>query len=289
MSRQRIPTALAFLCGVALILSLSASSQQPPSPSGARILLLPRKIVSGEHSTLAVLDVNGRLTPGVRVDFSNGDRVTTDATGRALFVAPLNPGVISAALSGRPGRVYTTILNPTEASSPSIEISAAPRVASLSDRFELSGRSFCGDADANKVTIAGLPALVLASSPTSLVVLPPSELDPGDASVVVTCNKQDTQRFVIRFIELTLEADSSPMAPGDHRTLTVRVRGTTAKVGLEAHNLAYDIAELTGGNPSRISSSGGVDNIARFSLTGKQHGSFVVSIRLLATQSAPRP
>ena len=223
------------------------------------------------------------------MDFSNGDRVTTDATGRALFVAPLNPGVISAALSGRAGRIYTTILSPLEASSPSIEISAAPRVASLSDRFELAGRSFCGDADANKVTIAGLPALVLASSPTSLVVLPPTELDSGDASVVVTCNKQDSPPFVIRFVELTLEANSSPLAPGDHRALTVRVRGTTAKVALEAHNLAPDIAELTGGNPARMSSSGGADNTAQFSLTGKQHGSFVVSIRLLPNQSAPRP
>jgi hypothetical protein len=288
MSRRRIPTVLALL-SAALILSLSAPAQQPPPSSGARILLLPRKIVSGEHSTLAVLDVNGRLTPGVRINFSNGDRVTTDATGRALFVAPLNPGVISAVLAGRPGRVYTTILSPMEASSPSIEVSAAPRLASLSDRFELSGRSFCGDADANKVTVAGLPALVLASSPTSLVVLPPSELEPGDASVVVTCNKQDSQRFVVRFVELTLQADSSPLAPGDHRTLKVRVRGTPTKVGLEAHNLAPDIAELSGGNPSRLSTSGGADNTAVFQLTGKQHGSFVVSIRLLPSQSPPRP
>ena len=289
MPRRRIPAVLAFLCVVTLTLSLYAPAQQPPPASAARILLLPRKIVSGEHSTLAVLDVNGRLTPGVRVDFSNGDRVTTDATGRALFVAPLNPGVISAVLSSHPGRVYTTILSPTEAASPSIEISAAPRVASLSDRFELSGRSFCGDADANKVTIAGLPALVLASSPTSLVVLPPSELDSGNASVVVTCGKQDSERFSIRFVELTLEANSSPLATGDHRTLIVRVHGTTAKIGLEAHNLAPDIAELAGGSSARTSSSGGADNTAQFQLTGKQRGSFVVSIRLLPTQAAPHP
>ena len=290
MSRRRIPAVLAFLCVLAPWISLSTAAQQSPPPaSAARILLLPRKIVSGERSTLAVLDVNGRLTPGARVDFSNGDRVTTDATGRALFVAPLNPGVISAVLPGHPGRLYTTILSPAEAASPSIEIFAAPRVASLSDRFELSGRSFCGDADANKVTIAGLPALVLASSPTSLVVLPPPELDSGASSVVVSCGKNDSPRFSIRFVELTLEADSSPLAPGDHRALTVRVRGTTAKIVLEAHNLAPDIAELTGGNPARISSTGGENNTARFQLAGKQRGSFVISIRLLPSQSVPRP
>src|SRR5258708_4800768 len=288
MSQRRIPTVLALLCA-ALILSLSARAQQPPPSSGARILLLPRKIVSGEHSTLAVLDLNGRLTPGVSINFSNGDRVTTDATGRALFVAPLNPGVISAVLAGRPGRVYTTILSPRESSSPSIEVLAAPRLAPLSDRFELAGRSFCGDADANKVTVAGRPALVLASSPTSLVVLPPAELEPGDASVVVTCNKQDSQRFVVRFLELTLQADSSPLAPGDHRTLKVRVRGTPTKVGLEAHNLAPDIPDLSGGNPCPLSRGGGPDNAGVFQLQEKHPGPSVSPIRLLPTQSSPRP
>jgi hypothetical protein len=291
MSRRRNPTLLAPAF-TALLVTLPALAQQPPPPpsaSAARMLLLPRKIVSGEHSTLAVLDVNGRLTPGARVDFSNGDRVITDITGRALFVAPLNPGVLSAVLSGRPGRVYTTILSPTEVSSPTVEISSAPRVASLSDRFELSGRSFCGDADANKVTVAGLPALVLASSPTSLVVLPPAELNAGDDSVVVSCGKNDSQRFLIRFVELTLEANSSPLVPGDHRALTVHVRGTAAKIALEARNLTPDIADLIGGNPRRVSSSGGENNTAQFQLTGKQRGNFVVSIRLLTAQAAPRP
>ena len=77
-----------------------AASASLPAGS-ARILLLPRRIVSGERATLAVLDVNGRLTPGVTVNFSNGDRLTTDQTGRALFVAPLNPGVIFGSIAGR--------------------------------------------------------------------------------------------------------------------------------------------------------------------------------------------
>jgi hypothetical protein len=253
------------------------------------MLLLPRYIVSGERATLAVLDVNGRLTPGAAVKFSNGDRVTTDATGRALFVAPLNPGVISAAISGRPGRVYTTIVSAADAASPSIEVSKAPRVASVSDRVEISGRGFCGDADANGVTVAGLSALVLASSPLSVLVLPPPDLDSGTAVVAVTCAKHEASSFAIRFVALTLEADSSPLAPGDHRTLTVRVRGTSLKVPLEAHNLAPDVADLGGGNPAHVSSAGGADNVAHFQLVGRQRGSFVVSIRLLPTPAPPHP
>lgn len=289
MLPRRLLAHIAGLSVLAMIIAAPAFAQQPPPASAARILLLPRRIVSGDRATLAVLDVNGRLTPGVGVVFSNGDHLTTDATGRALFVAPLNPGVISASISGRSGRVYTSILSPTEEASSTMEISLAPRVASLSDRFELTGRGFCGDADANSVTIAGQPALVLASSPTSLLVLPPADLESGTAAVQVSCAKRDALPFSVKFIALTLEADSSPLAPGDHRTLTVRVRGTTSKVPLEARNLAADVAELTGGNPARVLSSGGANNVAQFQLLGRQRGSFVVSIRLLSTQNSPRP
>src|SRR6266851_1741053 len=260
-----------------------ATAQQPaPAASGARILLLPRRIVSGERATLAVLDVNGRLTPGVTVNFSNGDRLTTDATGRALFVAPLNPGVIFASIPGRTGRVTTAILSPSEAASAAMEISSAPRVASLTDRFELVGKSFCGDADANQVTIAGQPAIVLASSPIALVVLPPPDLQPGSVAVEVSCAKRQSPQFSITLVGLELEADSSPLKPGEHRALTVRVRGTTAKIALEARNLAPEIAELSMGNPARTSSSGGAENLGKFEVVGRKNGSFLISIRLVS-------
>ena len=233
--------------------------------------------------------MNGRLTPGVRVNFSNGDRVTTNATGRALFVAPLDAGTITASIEGRPGRVSVTILSATEAASDALQVTAAPRVASLTDRFELTGRAFCADADANNVTVGGVPALVLASSPMSLIVLPPDDLEAGNAEVVVSCQRGVSDPFTIRFVELSLEANSSPMSPGDHRTLTVHVRGTPSKIALEAHNLAPEVADLDGGNPARVSSSGGEDNLAQFKLVGKQRGNFVVSIRLLAPAGPPQP
>jgi len=268
--------------------ALEIRAQQPtPAASGARILVLPRRIVSGERATLAVLDVNGRLTPGVMVNFSNGDRFTTDATGRALFVAPLNPGVIFGSITGRAGRVTTAILSPAEASSTALEVSSAPRVASLTDRFEIFGKSFCGDADANKVTVAAQPAIVLASSPTALVVLPPPELQPGAAAVEVSCAKRQSPPFSITFVGLELEADSSPLKPGEHRTLTVRVRGAATKVRLEARNLAPDIAELSGGNPVRASSSGGAENLGKFEVVGQKNGSFLISIRLVLSLGRP--
>jgi IPT/TIG domain len=289
MLSRRFWFAVAPLCAAGFLLLDGVSAQQAPPASGARTLLLPRRVVSGERATLAVLDANGRLTPGVTVNFSNGDRLTTDTTGRALFVAPLNPGVVFASIEGRPGRVPTAVVSPVEGAASSIEISSAPRAASISDRIELTGRGFCGDADANQVTIGGKAALVLASSPSSLVVLPPSDLEPGTAAIEVVCARHSAPTFAITFVAMQLEADSSPLAPGEHRVLTVRVRGTTAKVGLEARNLAPDIAELAGGNPLRLSTSGGAENSVRFEITGRKRGSFLISIRLLSPVGPSRP
>lgn len=284
--RATLPVAcLGFLC---FAITANPQRQQVPPASGARILLLPRQIVSGERATLAVLDWNGRLTPGVTVNFSNGDKFTTDASGRSLFVAPLAPGVIFGSIPGRPGKVATAILSPTEASSTSVEFSSAPRFASLTDRFEILGRGFCGEADANHVTIGGLSSLVLASSPTALVVLPPLDLHDGNAPVTVTCAKRQPAQLSVTFVGLELEADGSPLKPDERRSLTVRVEGTTARVNLEAKNLAPDIADLGGGNPCRTASSGGTDNVAKFEVVGRKNGNFMISIRLIPSMGKPQ-
>jgi hypothetical protein len=266
-------------CWIASGLAPALSAQQtplaPPSPAAARILLLPRRIVAGERATLAVLDTNGRLTPGVTIRFSNGDHLRTDATGRALFVAPLDPGVIFGSIEGRPGRAPSMVLTATEASAPAMEVSQAPHVASLTDRFEVFGKGFCGDADANQVTIGDHGALVLASSPLT-------------AKVTLSCAKRDAPEFSVVFVGLELEADSSPLKRGEHRTLTVRVRGTAERISLEARNLAPDIAELAGGNPLRRLSSGGEEeNVAPFEVVGKKNGTFLVSIRLVPGLGRP--
>lgn len=280
MLRSRMAHTLLVWCAFWAALPLARSAQQAPLSSSARILLLPKRIVSGETATLAVLDVSGRLTPGVTVNFSNGDHVVTNATGRALFAAPLKTGVIYATIASQSARVYTTILTPAEAAS-SQHVSSTPTFASLADRFELAHGAFCGEADANIVRVAGKRALVLASSPALLIALPPSDLEPGRAEVEVSCANHPGSRFSMTFLDLSLNADSSPLAPGDRRTLTVSVRGTVAKVPLEARNLSPKVAELAGGNPVRASSSGGSENAAHFELIGREHGTFQVSVRLL--------
>lgn len=280
MASDRSSLATAMLLLAAMVSPCIAGPQQVPAAKNARILLLPRKMVSGDRTTLAVLDFGGRLTPNVTVAFSNGDHVTTNSTGRATFVAPLTEGVLYANIQGRPGRVETEVIAASADKGPT-RVDRAPHFASLSDRFELQGHGFCGDADKNVVQINGHPALVLASSSESLAILPPADLDAGAAEVSVSCNKAEAGWAKVVFLELGLEADRSALKPGEKRTLIVRISGTTERVALEARNLGPAVAELAGGNPARATSSGGQQNIAAFPLTGRQHGNILVSIRLL--------
>jgi len=151
------------------------------------------------------------------------------------------------------------------------------------------GHGFCGDADANSVSIGGLTALVLASSPAYLAILPPLELKPGLAQVQISCGLRTSPPFTVVFLGLELESGKTELAPGAHRTILVRVRGTAYKINLEAHNLAPDIAELQGGTITmRATSCGGVENTVRFELVGKKRGNFIVSIRLVAPLGPPR-
>lgn len=259
---------------------------QPPAPaaSSGRTLLLPGQLVSGEPATLAVLDEAGRLTPGVGVNFSNGDHLKTDRTGRALFVVPLDPGVLTASIAGRSELVRTTVVGPPANIPTAVEVTWAPRLASVTGSLDIAGRGFCGEADSNDVRISGHMALVRASSPTRLSVLPPDNLAPGNATVSIQCGKRSPKVLSITFVTLALEADRSPLAPGEQRTLTVRVRGTTSKVALEAQNLAGDVAELSGGTTARVWSTGGAQNVAHFEVVGKRHGSFAISIWLASRQ-----
>jgi len=270
----------------AMVLSFVGEAQQAPVAANARILLVPRRMISGERATLAVLDVNGRLTPDVTIQFSNGDKVKTDATGRALFVAPLNQGALFASIVGRPGRVATAIL-PAGSVESSSRIESVPRFATLVDRFEITGNGFCGDADKNTVTVGGQPAFVLASSPNALTILPPLDSNAGETEVTVSCGKQEPAHFKLTLVSLRLEADTSPLQPGQERTLRVSVNGTQEKIQLEARNLAADVAELGGGNPAREFTSGGTENGAEFIVTGKKRGNFLISIKLLPTMTKP--
>lgn len=252
-----------------------------PPASAARIIVVPRRLVAGAPATLAVLDVQGRLTPGVALEFTGGARFTTDQTGRALFTAPAAPGVVFVQFAGRPGKVSTVVLPPPESPSTELRIASYPRVAAIADRFEVTGTGFRGEADANQATVGGRPALILAASPVSLVIFPSPEVSTGATQLQVETAGQKTGELPLTLVSLSLSATSARLEAGEHQKLGVEVRGSAERLMIEARNLAPELAELPRGNPLRLVTSGGEKNSAQFEVVGRKAGDFLISIRLV--------
>jgi hypothetical protein len=121
--------------------NLAAQNTAPPAAPRAATIVLPPRLLPGEQSTLAVLDAAGRLLPGAIVEFSGSERVTTDTTGRATFVAPLTPGVLTARISDRAVNASATILSPQPLPAGGLQISDCPRMVSSTDQWARGGQS----------------------------------------------------------------------------------------------------------------------------------------------------
>jgi hypothetical protein len=267
-----------------LLLILSAAglpaADEGQAPSA---LVLPRRLVAGQPATLAVIAADGRLLPGVAVEFSAGKKVTTDATGRAFFIAPAGPGVLRAEIPGTQIRA-AAIIQPPEAPV-LIELTQVPKIVSLHDRFFLRGRGFRGEADRNRVQLGGQTALVLAASPLTLVVIPGPGTAPGPAAVVVNVAGAEASA-PLELVAVEFDA-AQPLVPKKKGSLLVRVRGTGEPMELEVQNLSPGILRFAHGDFERVLTRGGADNGAEISVKGIAAGDFSFRVRLLTPLAGP--
>ncbi len=272
------PAAL-ILCAGAVCFAQKPARVSPKSSAG-KTILLPSQMVAGTKATLAVLDSQGRLAPGVVVEFTGGPRVTTDSTGRAVFLAPA-PGVLLAHLSGQTGNVPAVVLPAAESGPTGLRVTSYARVVSLSDRFEVSGNGFQGDAGADRVTLGGKAALVVAASTIALVVIPAPGLDAGPAQFTVESDGRSSGPLPVTLVSLELSASKERLAAKESGVLTVRVRGSSEPLIVEVRNLSPDLVALASGALQQVTTSGGEDNTAQVKMRGVRPGDFSISARLV--------
>jgi hypothetical protein len=261
-----------------------AASQDQPKVSAAEIVL-PPQLETEKPATLAVLDSEGRLMPGVAVMLSNGKRVTTDSTGRARFVITSEPGTFIAEVDGTGVRASADVLAMQTVPPESIVVTSYPHVAAMQDHIAVRGAGFRGDADLNRVTLQGQPALVLASSTVSLVLMAGPNAAPGAADFVVEVGEHKRGPLPLTLVALEIEGPVGKLARGKKSQLTVHIRGTEEKLALALRNLSPGSVELIGGNLQRVVSSGGSQNKAVVGMRGVREGDFSVSVRLVPTAS----
>lgn len=211
-----------FLLAIVFLLQGTAPvrAQSAASNKWTVTIILPAKVVAGRPATLAVLGVDGRLASDVTLDLGGGQRVVTDATGRASFTAPSAGSVLIAKGSGSSTAALVDA-NPPE--NPKDAIWAAPE-ASLHEPFSICGSRFRSDADANHVRLNGEAALVMASSPECLSVMPGPEAATGPAEISIqTASGQWTAHTTL--VSLEPQFPQSGSTAGSERPVECKCAG----------------------------------------------------------------
>jgi hypothetical protein len=268
----------------AICLGLSLFSFAPPAlaqsdaplTTWAVSIVLPPKLQAGRPVTLAVFGVDGRLAPGIKVDLSDGQTVTTDRTGRAFFTAPAKSNVLLAKASG--ASVAALIDPPRPAGDPFTV--TLPPVITVRDGFSVCGAGLRGDSDANHVWINRQPALVLAASPECLVILPASYTQVGLATVTIEAPGIEWSPTTT-VVSLEFETPDPPLVPGKKGQLVVRARGTNLKLRIAVENRAPGILTFQRGDAQELVTSGGDPNVVSLQVEVISSGDYSFHARLL--------
>lgn len=272
--------ALVLACAIVSALAVygqATSSTSATSSTWAISIVLPPRLVAGRAATLAVLGTDGRLAPDVKVDLSDGQSLTTDSTGRAFFTAPTGQGYMLAKGSGT---AVAALIDSAEAPATGANTISLPSVLSAHDAFWICGGNFRGDSDANHVTMGGQLALVLAASPACIVALPGPYVQPGAQPVVVEAPgghwTASTTVVVLEF-----PPPDPPLRPQKKGRITVRVGGSTQKLGLTVENRSPGILAFAHGDTEELLTSGGDPNVASLPVQTIRSGDYSFHARLI--------
>jgi hypothetical protein len=276
-------SSISLLCAglVTSAAAVLAQEQSNPYTTWTVSIVLPPRLMAGHPATLAVLGVDGKLAPGVTVTLGDGQTVTTDRTGRAVFTVPATGDYLLARGSG--GSVAALIDPAAGASEP--KETTLPPIVSTRDRFWICSAGLRGDADANRVTINGEPALVLAASPECLVALPNPRVTPGAATISV--ESPGTQATVkTTLVSLDFDAPQPPLTPEKKSQLGVRVRGSDQKLGIVVENQTPGVLRFVHGDTQELLTSGGPQNSAAVEVQAIRSGDYTFRAHTLPAPDA---
>jgi hypothetical protein len=253
-----------------------AQTQATPFSTAAVTIVLPPKLMAAHPATLAVFGLDGKLAPGISVALSDGESVTTDATGRAHFTAPASATFLLAQAEGATAHA---LVDPATGGSEPTSVKLPPFV-SIRESFWLCGSGLQGDASADAITINSRAALVLAASPECLATIAPPGLAPGPASISVTAPGVHWSASTT-FVSLSFEAPHPALQPTHKGRLTVRALGTSAKLNLVVENSNVEVLQFVRGDVQQARTSGGAGNSASIEVQAIRSGDFSFHARII--------
>ena len=240
-------------------------------------IVLPPRLLANQAATLAILGPDGHLAAGVPVDIGGGQHVTTDATGRATFIAPPD-GALVATTQGVSASALVDAASSRPAE-PAVSATVTPDV-SQHDRFVICGSGFSGNVAADTVTVNGDAAFVLAASPVCVVVLPQSRTLAGPARIEIdalgTRATASTSLIALDFVP-----PKPPLLPGGKGKLFVRAEGTGDPLQLTIENRSPDVIRFMRGDVQQVPTSGGTQNQAAIQVQAIRSGDFSFRVRIV--------
>jgi hypothetical protein len=259
----------------------AARAQSTAATTWTVSIVLPSRMVAGEPATLAVLGVDGRLADGITVDVGEGQHVKTDKSGRAFFTAPTDVTVLIVSAAGNSAAAL--IDAPTTGMGEQASI-VAPVVSQV-DRFSICGGGFRGDVDANRVSINGDRAFVLAASPECIVVLASPRALPGPAKLLIeTPVGQWTATTTLA--SLHFDPPLPPLVPEKRSKLALHVQGTDQALRVWVENQTPGVLRFLRGDRQEVLTSGGSENSAEIEVQAMATGDFSFHGRILAAPDA---
>jgi len=277
LARGFFPALLLLALAQSTFAQLAASSAPPPSTV---TIVLPPHVVAGQPATLAVL-AGGKLAPGVDVDLGNDLRVRTDPVGRAYFTVPSGTDYLIAKAQGASAATLVDNTSPSSAAG-TLDV---PAQVSIADIFPICGQGFQGDAESNRVTLGGEPALVLAASPECFVVLASNQSMPGLVAVSVKTGNR-TWAGATDLVSLRYESAQPPLAAQKKSRLRVFAEGTREPVRLSLHNETPGVLQFTRGDDQATRTSGGEINVAEFEVVAIRSGNYSFRAQIVESPRA---
>ena len=263
--------AISFLCrsAAARVPALQAQAQPNPYTTWTVTIVLPPKLMAGHPATLAVFGVDRKLAAGVTVTLGDGQMVTTDRTGRALFTVPASGDYLLAKGSGAS---VAALVDPAAGASEPKKTSL-PSIVSIRDGFWICSAGLRGDADADSVRINNEPALVLAASPECLVALPSQKAAPGPAKISVEAPEMQATATTT-LVALDFDAPQPALTPEQKSRLDVRVRGSDQKIGIVVENETPGVLRFVRGDTQELFTRGGPENGASLEVQAIRSGDY---------------
>jgi hypothetical protein len=264
-----------------LICAPPACAQSTSATTWTVSIVLPPRLVAGQPATLAVLGTDGRLAEGITVDVGKGQRVKTDKSGRAFFTAPSDAPVLIATAAG--DSAAALIDAPTTGAGEQGAI-VAPVVSQV-DRFSVCGGGFRGDVDANRVSINGERAFVLASSPECIVVLASPRALPGPAKLAIEVAGAQWAAATT-LASLHFDPPLPPLVPERRSKLALHLQGTDQAFRVWVENQTPGVLRFLRGDRQEVLTSGGAQNSTEIEVQAIATGDFSFHGRILASPDA---